>query len=241
MRLPDSAHAARPWVINRIAPDFRLLDAWALPAEGGPDDFGAFLDAMTAIDPVTGGTSGGSTVSSALFRIRLRLGQWFGWDDPGRKLPIPGCQETTLRDRLPDDLRDVENTLGTNARLQRVAGGFAPVYRTADEAAAELSNGTVHGVLHLGWVEQSNGRYRAQMGVYVKPHGRLGEPYLKLIAPFRHLIVYPALMRQIGQAWDRRARRVAAELFGKTRNHQPERLRTHRARPPTVNTPEGPR
>jgi hypothetical protein len=159
---------------------------------------------MNTIDPVGGGAPGGSTVSSALFRIRLRLGQWFGWDDPGRKLPIPGCQETSLRDRLPDDLRDSANALGVNERMRRAAGGFAPVYRTADEAAAEISNGTVHGVLHLVWVEQANGRYRAQMGVYVKPRGWPGEAYLKLIAPFRHLIVYPALMRQIGRAWEAR-------------------------------------
>lgn len=191
-------------MINRIAPDFRLLDAWALPAEGGPDDFGALLDTMTAIDPVTSGASGSSTISGALFRIRLRLGQWFGWDDPDRKLPIPGCQETTLRDRLPDDLKDSENTLGVNPAMQWAAGGFVPVYRTADEAAAEISNATVHGVLHLGWVEQANGRYRAQMGVYVKPRGWSGEAYLKLIAPFRHLIVYPALMRQIDRAWTAR-------------------------------------
>lgn len=187
-------------MINRIAPDFRLLDVWALPAEGGPDDFGAFLDAMDTVDPVTSGPA----VSSALFRIRLRLGQWFGWDDPGRKLPIPGCQETTLRDRLPDDLSGSGDGAAINTPLRRVAGGFAPVYRTGDEAAAEISNGTVHGVLHLGWVEQGSGRYRAQMGVYVKPRGLLGEAYLKLIAPFRHLIVYPALLRQIGRAWEAR-------------------------------------
>jgi len=209
VRLPNSTHAARPWVINRIAPDFRLLDAWALPAEGGPDDFGAFLDTMTAIDPVTSGRSGAITVSSVLFRIRLRLGQWFGWDDPDRKLPIPGCRETTLRDRLPGELRDSAGPAGVNPAMRRAAGGFVPVYRTADEAAAEISNGTVHGVLHLGWVEQANGRCRAQMGVYVKPRGWTGEAYLKLIAPFRHLFVYPALMRQIGRAWDRRASRAA--------------------------------
>lgn len=86
--------------------------------------------------------------------------------------------------------------------LQRA--GAIPLYRTDDEWAAEISNDTVHGVLHLAWVEQRDGRYRAQMGVYVKVRGKLGAIYMMLIAPFRHLIVYPALMRQIGRAWDAR-------------------------------------
>jgi hypothetical protein len=42
------------------------------------------------------------------------------------------------------------------------------------------------------------------MGVYVKPRGRLGEAYMAAIAPFRHLIVYPALMRQIELGWSAR-------------------------------------
>ena len=42
------------------------------------------------------------------------------------------------------------------------------------------------------------------MGIYVKPRGRLGALYMRLIGPFRHLIVYPALMRQIERAWDAR-------------------------------------
>ena len=50
-----------------------------------------------------------------------------------------------------------------------------PLYRTDDEFAAEISNQTVHGVLHLAWVEQGDGRYQAQMAVYVKPRGRLGQ------------------------------------------------------------------
>jgi Protein of unknown function (DUF2867) len=196
-RLPNSAHETHPWVISQIAPDFKLLDVWALPVEGGPGDFGEFLETMTSIDPVNANTS----VSSVLFRIRLRLGKWFGWDAAGQKLPIPGCQETTLRERLPSELSGTAAGFGINPTMQQVAGGFMPVYRTSDEAAAELSNGTVHGVLHLCWVAQGQGRYRAQMGVYVKPRGRLGGTYLKLIEPFRHLIVYPSLMRQIERAW----------------------------------------
>ena len=45
------------------------------------------------------------------------------------------------------------------------------------------------------------------MAVYVKPRGRLGNGYMALIAPFRHWIVYPALMRQIEQAWSVRVPR----------------------------------
>jgi hypothetical protein len=59
----------------------------------------------------------------------------------------------------------------------------------------------VHAVLHLAWVEQGEGRHRGQMGVYVKPRGKPGAIYMALIKPFRHLIVYPALLRQIGRAW----------------------------------------
>jgi Protein of unknown function (DUF2867) len=200
MRLPNSVYEAHPWVIAQIAPDFRLLDAWALPVQGGPDDFDAFLDAMGAVDPVHGGPS----ASRFLFWARLRLGEWFGWDDPGQKQPIPGCTETTLSARLPAELKGSGQDTTVNHTMQRVAGGFEPVYRTRDEAAAEISNGTVHGVLHLTWVQQGDGRYRAHMGVYVKPRGRLGAAYMAFISPFRHLVVYPALMRHIGQTWQAR-------------------------------------
>jgi Protein of unknown function (DUF2867) len=43
------------------------------------------------------------------------------------------------------------------------------------------------------------------MAVYVKPNGLLGTAYMAAIKPFRHLIVYPPLMRQIGRRWRARA------------------------------------
>jgi len=194
MRLPNAEHAAHPWVIAQIAPDFELIDAWALPAQGDRDGFDALLEVMAAVD----GASAESALTRALFRVRYRLGAWFGWDDAARRLPVPGCTETTLSQRLPVDLR------GSAAGLDLSPAGFTALYRTRDEWAAELSNGTVHAVLHLAWVEQGGGRHRGQMGVYVKPRGKLGATYMTLIRPFRHLIVYPALMRQIGRAWQAR-------------------------------------
>jgi hypothetical protein len=195
-RLPIGAHEAHPWLIAQIAPDFKLLDAWALPVEGGPDGFAALLDVMASLDA----TRAESAPTRALFLLRRRLGRWFGWDEAARPRPIPGCTETTLRARLPRELRGTATGPATGGPF-----GFKPLYRTASEWAAELSNETVHGVLHLAWVEQGNDLYRPQMGVYVKPRGRLGAAYLALIQPFRHLVVYPALMRQIGRAWSARA------------------------------------
>lgn len=59
----------------------------------------------------------------------------------------------------------------------------------------------MHGVMHLGWVADGIGGYRGQMAVYVKPNGLLGTVYMAAIKPFRHLFVYPALMRAIERDW----------------------------------------
>ena len=82
---------------------------------------------------------------------------------------------------------------------------FVPLYRTDSEFAAEVSNQTVHGVMHLAWVDQGEGRYQGQMAVYVKPRGPFGKGYMALIKPFRYWIVYPALTRQTERTWNRRA------------------------------------
>ncbi len=78
---------------------------------------------------------------------------------------------------------------------------FTSVYLTDNEWAAEMANRTVHGVMHIGWVPDEAGGYRGQMAVLVKPNGLFGRAYMAGIAPFRHLIVYPPLMRDIGQEW----------------------------------------
>ena len=89
------------------------------------------------------------------------------------------------------------------ARVRRLP--FNSVYLLDDEFAAEVANRTVHGVMHLGWVPDGSGGYRGQMAVLVKPNGPLGNAYMAAISPFRHLIVYPALMRQIERDWRKNA------------------------------------
>lgn len=190
MRLPASAHTGRGWVVDDVARDFRLLDVWALPVEGSRDEFGRALEVI--LGSFDAGDAG--LPARALFAVRRVLGTVFRWDVPKART-IPGARETTLAERLPAHLR--------GSAPSTKMGDFMPLYRTDDEYGAEISNGTVHGVLHLGWAEAGEDRYRAQLGVYVKPRGRLGEAYLLAIAPFRHLVVYPALIRHVGRAWER--------------------------------------
>ncbi|HET6998276.1 MAG TPA: DUF2867 domain-containing protein [Solirubrobacterales bacterium] len=203
-RLPNSAHESGPWVIREIVPDFTLEDVWALPAEGGAEDFPTLLAWLDSFDP----TKAESRAARFLWQLRDRLGDFGlgrirvpedGSVDPRPgKLPIPGTSETSLADRLPAHLRE------TAADVDFGSLPFIPLYRTDVEAAAEVSNQTMHGVAHLAWVEQDDGRYQGQMAVYVKPRGRFGQGYMTAIKPFRHWIVYPALMGQFERDWKRR-------------------------------------
>jgi hypothetical protein len=197
MRLSNSEYESHDWRIGEVAPDFRLEDAWALPARGGVGDFARLLEVMASLDPA----AEESRATRVLFSIRWRVGDWFGWDEASRPLAIPDNSESTLSARLPEDLRNTTTGLDLHSTTAR---RFTPLYRTDVEWAAELSNRTVHAVMHLAWVEKGEGIYQGQMGVYVKPRGRFGAAYMALIAPFRHRVVYPALMRQIERAWNAR-------------------------------------
>lgn len=188
MRLRDTAHTSQPWRIHELARDFRLEDVWALPTPGGPDDFPRLVDLATSLDP----SESPSVAVRALFAIRWTVGGIVGWDRPDTGI---GSRVPTLRDRLPADLREAPP--GPEAE----ALPFTPLYRAENEWAAEIANQTMHGVMHLGWVRDEGGGYRGQMAVLVKPNGRLGRAYMAVIAPFRHLIVYPTLLRQIEREW----------------------------------------
>jgi hypothetical protein len=203
MKLPNAEHECRPWRIHDLVPDFTLEDCWALPVHGGPEDFEALLDLAGSFDPA----KAESRPTRFLWSFRDRLGRWFDLGEistpmdeaAAGELSIPGSAETSLRDRLPADLRD------TSADFNFRSLPFVPLYRTDREAAAEISNKTVHAVGHLSWVDLGEGRYGGRMAVYVKPRGAFGSAYMALIKPFRYWIVYPALMRQMERTWNARA------------------------------------
>ncbi len=186
-RLPNSAHTSCPWRIHEIAPDFRLEDVWALPVHGEESDFPALVQGFAAGDP----SQGSSRLARALWSTRWKVGELLGWDETETGL---GARAPTLRKRLSGDLLDAPGPAFD-------ALPFTSLYLIENEFAAEIANRTMHGVMHLGWVADGAGGYRGQMAVLVKPNGLLGAMYMAAIRPFRHLIVYPATMRQIERDW----------------------------------------
>jgi hypothetical protein len=192
MRLPNAAHTSRPWRIHELTADFRLEDVWALPTPGGRDDFPRLVQLIASSDP----SRSPSAAVRTLFAIRWTIGGLLGWDgQPGSA----GSPRSTLRDRVPADLR------GSQSSPSFEALPFTPLYGIEDEWAAEIVNRTVHAIMHLGWVRDHSGSYRGQMAVLVKPNGLLGASYMAAIAPFRRLVVYPRILREVGRQWRARA------------------------------------
>jgi hypothetical protein len=188
MRVSNADHTSRPWRIHEITGGFRLEDVWALPGRGGPDDFPRLVELIASYDPA----HSSSFAVRNLFAIRWRIGSVLGWEDPDGGV---GARVATLRDRLPEDLREVPQG------PEFAALPFTSLYLLGDEWAAEIANRTMHGVMHVGWVPDQAGGYHGQMAVYVKPNGRFGHAYMAAIRPFRHLLVYPPILREHERRW----------------------------------------
>ena len=178
---PSLRTRAQPWRIHAIANDFRVEDVWALPTPGGPDDFARLVALM---DRSTRPSS--SPVVARTVRTAGALGGWLR-PRPTRRRPgrarAVAARTAARRPAATPALADVRDR-AVHAAL-----------RTDDEAALEIANQTVHGVLHLGWVPDGRGGYRGQMAVLVKPNGLLGTAYMAAIAPVPPRLVYPTMLR----------------------------------------------
>ena len=200
MKLPKTAHTSRPWRVHELTKDFELEDVWALPTPGGPDDLPRLVQLFTS-------RSEEPLVLRALFAVRWKLGKLFGRDKPGAGV---GERVRSLRERLPADLLAAPRGPDLRAVPGREDADGPPIFssdhQTHDEWVAELSNKTVHTLMHIGWVPGDSGSgFHAQMAVLVKPNGRLGRAYMAAIKPFRYAFVYPLLLRSIGRQWQMQA------------------------------------
>jgi Protein of unknown function (DUF2867) len=173
MQVAKATHESHLWRLREFAPDFALEDVWELPVHGSAGDFQSLLEQTVQFDP----SHASSGPARFLWRLRDRLGAWLGLGRVGT--PVTGAGNDSLAGRLPADLRHSGDGLTFRALP------FTPLFRTADEFAAEISNPTMHGIMHLVWVARGDGRFQARMAVYVKPHGVFGRVYMALIKPFR--------------------------------------------------------
>ena len=208
MRLASTAHTAQPWLIHKIAPDFRLEDVWALPTPGGPEGFRTLVFVLEDTDF----EHDAPPVARALWALRGKLGTVLGLDRARSGLD---ARVASLRSRLPADVLEATRQHEREQGQEDGRSPFTFLYQLDNERAAEIANRTMHGVLHLGWVPDDEGGWRGQMAILVKPNGGLGIAYMALIKPFRYWIIYPALLRSFERRWERLWDDPPRELAGR--------------------------
>jgi hypothetical protein len=172
---------------HTLLSDVPLHDVWAIPLHGG----GPGRTIQDVRDLLHGDRRPPTTAAvRALFALRWWLGGRFRWDDERHDPPDASyvhrlARADRLQSQVPPGTRD---------------GPFRVLYVFGDEALSEIRNATVHGFLSLALTHREQG-YMVYMGVYVKAVSRFTTLYMTLIDPFRRFVVYPALGRQVQQAW----------------------------------------
>ena len=195
MRRPNADHLSQAWRVHSLAEDFDLLDVWRFPIRARHEiPFEMFLDFL---EHNQAELREGPGLAAWLFRLRAWLGSIFGWDEETTQPPATSPDSVSHR-LARDDLA----ASGMRPERERAALPFTTVYRTEHERLDEIQNATVHALMHLGRVDVDGG-WSPQMAVYVKRKGALGRFYMALIGPFRHAIVYPAMMRAAERGWPR--------------------------------------
>src|SRR5579864_3206118 len=133
-----------------------------------------------------------SPVVHTLLNIRFFIGRFLGWD----REPASTAWET-FTTRLTTDDRSRSLALASTPE-----GLFRVVYRFENEQLLEVINRTAHAAALSALVETANG-YRFYFGVYVRSVSRFTPIYMALIGPFRKLIVYPSLLRNVRAKWNK--------------------------------------
>jgi hypothetical protein len=131
-------------------------------------------------------------VVRALLNIRLFVGRLLGWD---REPASTACETFATRLTTADRSKSLVPA-GTREGL------FHVVYRFENEQLLELINRTAHAGALSALIETPNA-YRFYFGVYVRNVGRFTPVYMALIDPFRKLIVYPSLLRNVRAKWNK--------------------------------------
>src|SRR5215468_6961107 len=174
---------------HALLSDVPVHDVWAIDLHGGGPG-----RTMTDLRTLLSGEklSAANAAVALLFAIRVRLGRAFGWD----REPPRASQESFLHRLSPADREGSLVVPGTRE------GPFRVLYVSRQEAISEIQNPTVHAFSVFALVERSAG-YRLYWAIYVRPVGRITSWYMRLIDPFRRIVIYPAVLRHIRAIWSR--------------------------------------
>ena len=188
-RIDPEEFRARPLRVHALLHDVPLEDAWAIPLAGGGT--GRTVQDLRAVMVAGRGTA--PAVVQGLFWLRFRIGALFGWDHQ---------RSAWNSESYADRLSAAERARSLIAP-GTPDGSFRLLYRFEDEQLSELRNATVHAFASLS-IRQAPGGYLAYLGVFVQPVHGFTRLYMRAIAPFRRLIVYPAIIRTMQRAWAER-------------------------------------
>ena len=139
------------------------------------------------------GARGSAHGVQALLGLRRGIGSVFGWDHPR---PSRSAESYANRLSLVDRVQSLVAP-GTSD------GSFRLLYRFEDEQLSELRNATVHAFASLS-IRPTPSGYLVYVGVFVKSVHRFTRFYMAAIAPFRRLVVYPAIILKMQSKWTQR-------------------------------------
>jgi hypothetical protein len=176
--------------------DVPLHDLWRVELPGGGP--GRTMEDIRALLSVESITAANAAVRF-LFGFRAWLGRVFGLD----REPPRAAQESFIARLSASDRECSLVAPGTPE------GPFRVLFVSPREAISEIRNPTVHAFSVFALVERSSG-YLLYWGIYVRSVGRITSWYMRLIDPFRRVIIYPAALRHIREAWVRRIAEAAA-------------------------------
>jgi hypothetical protein len=189
VRISPDEFRARPLRVHELLHDVPLEDAWAVPLSGG--GAGRTIQDVRAV--MVAGRSAAPAMVQGLFWLRGRIGAVFGWDHQR-----PAWNAESYANRLSPADR-AQSLIAPGAP----DGNFRLLYRFENEQLSELHNATVQAFASLSIRPTAEG-YLAYLGVFVQPVHRFTRLYMGAIAPFRRLIVYPAIIRTMQTAWTER-------------------------------------
>ena len=189
MRIDPGEFRARTLRVHALLKDVPIEDVWAIPLRGG--GAGRTIHDLRPI--FRAGVEAAPRVIQGLFRLRGRVGALLGWDV---KRPAWSTESYARRLTVTDRAQSAVAPGTADGRLTLL-------YLFEDEQLSELRNATVHAFSSLS-IRQTPDGYLAYWAIFVQPVTRFTRLYMTAIAPFRRLVVYPAIIRKVQRAWAER-------------------------------------